>query len=273
MTFSNVDSVTLLKLGGAIITNKEVPMAVREDMLTRLVKEIAAAREKVKESFIIGHGQGSFAHAPALRYQTREGFTNGESQIGMAITQDSAAQLNRIVVNNFIVNHVPAVTFAYSSVMVTDKRKPRTWSLDVLHEYLSKGLVPVTGGDVLVDHSQGCTIWSTEEILAHIARELVKQKTNVKKVIHVTEVSGFLNTDGSIVPEITKENWSVLQSSLTKTKGFDVTGGMGLKVEESLALAEEGVESYIISGLKPNNLYNCLIGAEFEGTTITAKKS
>lgn len=262
-------ALTLIKLGGSIITNKEVPMAVREDMLTRLVKEIALAREKVEEAFIIGHGQGSFAHAPALRYQTREGFTNGESQIGMAITQDSAAQLNRIVVNRFIVNHVPAVTFAYSSVMVTNKRKPHAWSLAVLQEYLAQGLVPITGGDVLVDHSQGCTIWSTEEILAHIAREFVKEKNKVKRVIHVTEVPGFMMTDGSVVPNITAQNWPELQKELTKTKGFDVTGGMGLKVEESLALAAEGIESYIISGVKPNNLYNCLVGANFEGTAIT----
>jgi isopentenyl phosphate kinase len=267
--------LTLIKLGGSIITNKEVPMAVRSDILERLVAEIGRAQSEWQATdqsrqLIIGHGQGSFAHAPALRYQTMKGFIREDSQIGMAITQDSAAQLNRIVVNSLIRAHLPAVSYSYSATMVTKARQAGQWSHQVLLEYLRLGLLPVTGGDVLVDSEQGCTIWSTEEVLSHLAQTLPAEGWSVKRVIHVTEVAGFLNQSGQVVPEITAANWPNLQQALTQTKGFDVTGGMGLKVEESLQLAARGIESVIISGMTVDNLYNCLVGRPFVGTLMTA---
>jgi isopentenyl phosphate kinase len=59
-----MNSVLLIKLGGSIITNKDIPMSVREDVLKRLVAEIAQAREELKKQkqtplIVVGHGQGS----------------------------------------------------------------------------------------------------------------------------------------------------------------------------------------------------------------------
>lgn len=263
--------LTLIKLGGSIITNKEVPKAVQRDVLTRLVKEIAQARAELDELFIVGHGSGSFAHAPALRYKTMEGFVSKDSLMGMAITQDSAAQLNRIVVSECINQHLPAVSFLFSNSMVTDAQEAKHWCGQVLEEYLSKGMFPVTGGDVLVDHQQGCTIWSTEKILAYLATELPSRGYQVDRVIHVAEVAGVLDSAGRVIREVSRQNQIEVKTHINGTKGFDVTGGMWHKIEESLQLADKGVTSYIISGLVKNNLYHCVLGQEFMGTTIHAK--
>lgn len=264
-------SLTLIKLGGSVITNKEVPMMVRQEVLNRLAREVAQARQKTGEVYIVGHGQGSFAHAPALRYQTMDGFVHKDSVVGMAITQDSAAQLNRIVVKAFLAEQLPAVSFLFSNGMVTRGGKSQHWCGEVLDQYLEKGLFPVTGGDVIVDSKQGCTIWSTEKVLAHLVDYyLQKKQYSVKRVIHVTEVDGALAADGSVIERVTEGNYAEVGKLINGTKGFDVTGGMGHKLEESLELAKKGVESYILSGLQPQNLYNALLEEKWVGTRVSA---
>ncbi len=262
-------NLTLIKLGGSVITDKEIPMSLRKNILTRLVGEIARAKqENPDQLLVVGHGQGSFAHVPASKYQTMAGFINEESLLGMAIVQDSAATLNRLVVHEFLKHNLPAVSFYASNTIVTKKRKKAAFCAEVINEYLRKGLLPVTCGDVLVDKEQGCTIWSTEEILAFLAPYFLEQKIQVNKIIHVTEVAGFLDKTGQIVPEITAQNWTKVSQDLHRTRGFDVTGGMGLKIEESLNLAKKGIESVIISGMLKENLYWALTDRDCVGTSI-----
>jgi isopentenyl phosphate kinase len=261
--------IILIKLGGSIITNKEVPMTVRQDVLTRLVKEIYVAKKKVDADFIVGHGQGSFGHAPALRYKTMDGFINKDSLMGMAITQDSAAQLNRIVVKSFINEHLPAVSCMFSNMLVTKDTKAEHWCSAVLDQYLEKGLLPISGGDVIVDSSQGCTIWSTEKVLNFIAEQYQAQGRTIQYVIHVTEVDGVLDAQNKVIPQITSETASSAYQLINGTKGFDVTGGMKHKIEESLSLAHSGINSVILSGLIKGNLQNFLLGETFVGTTIS----
>ncbi len=264
--------IVLIKLGGSIITNKEVPMMVRERSLRILIGEIARARKETKSLFILGHGQGSFAHVPALRYKTIDGFVNGDSLIGMAITQDSAAQINRIVVEECLAQELPAASFSFSSTLVTKNRQKKSWGGQVLEQYLVKGLLPVTYGDVIVDSEQGCTIWSTETIFVFLAQWLQQETSyRVKKVIHINEVAGVLDNKGHVVSEISNDNAGEIKKMITKTKGFDVTGGMWHKIEESLKLAEKKIETLIISGLKKDNLYNALIDKECEGTHVIVK--
>ena len=238
----------------------------------RVVTEIAAARAKLPpdHQLIIGHGSGSFAHAPALRYQTMDGFTKKDSLMGMAITQDSAAQLNRIVVKEFLAQELPAVSFLFSNTLVTHQKKVQHWCGEVLWKYLQKGLWPVTGGDVIVDAQQGCTIWSTEKILNYLAKVSLEQGYQIDRIVHVTEVDGVLDKSGAVIPEVTSRNLGEIRQQINGVKGFDVTGGMWHKIEESLDLAKQGITSAIVSGMKPNLLYNSLAHHQIQGTIIHA---
>lgn len=261
--------ITLIKLGGSVITNKDIPMSMKNGFLASLVKQVKRAMTEASgKQLIVGHGSGSFGHVPASKYETIKGFVNEESVLGMAIVQDAAAQLNRKVVYEFIKNDVPAVTFAPSNTLVTASRRGRENFFQLLETYLEKGLFPVTYGDVVVDTDQGCTIWSTEEVLAFLTEMFLSEGYTVDAVVHVTEVAGFLDAEKQVVPEITAKNWPQLKKHLGITKGFDVTGGMGLKIEESLVLAKKGVKSVILSGTAQDNLYNYLVGKDWVGTTI-----
>ncbi|NCN45634.1 MAG: hypothetical protein COU63_03805 [Candidatus Pacebacteria bacterium CG10_big_fil_rev_8_21_14_0_10_36_11] len=269
MSFNKKTPLILVKLGGSLITNKEIDASVKKEVLKDLISQI----KKIRNDFpgiqlIIGHGQGSFAHVPAKKYETMSGFINENSRLGMAIVQDKAAQLNRLVVEEFLSQEIPAVTFAVSNTVITDNRNEKSNFFALLEEQLNQGLFPITYGDVLVDSKVGCTIWSTDIILNYLASKFIETGYLIDKVIHLTEVAGFLDDDGQIIENIEQQNWPELKKFLTKTRGVDVTGGMELKIEESLDLAKKHqVISYVIAG-KDNNLYKLIAGENWVGTKI-----
>lgn len=263
--------LTLIKLGGAVITNKEIPESVRDEVLQRLVREIASAWKEMQGRLIVGNGAGSFAHVPAGRYKTIDGFMHDESRIGMAITQDAAARLNRIVVHALIDQGIPAVTVAPSSTFVTSRKQMDAWFPTVLTTQLSNGLLPVVYGDVLADTKQGCTIWSTDTLFSFLARELPKHDYTVDQIIHVTEAGGVWKDvqTKEIYQQITPAMIEEIQASMVDTKGFDVTGGMWHKIKESIELAKLGISTRIVSGLQPQVVYNTIRGLATAGTLIT----
>lgn len=269
--------VTLLKLGGAVITNKDIPESIRHEVLERLVKEIARAKKEKDIVLILGNGAGSFAHVPATRYKTSQGFIHAESVMGMAITQDSAARLNREVVKVCLTHGLPAVTLSPANSLVTKSKVADSYFTQVFEEYLKKGLVPVTYGDVIVDRDQGCTIWSTDRVFTFFAQEFETHGIEVDQIIHVTEAAGVWidgklpdpNTPANIYQRITPAMRDEVKRSMTDIKGFDVTGGMWHKIEEALSLTERGITTRIISGLVPGYVYKTLLGDTSNGTTIS----
>lgn len=270
--------VTLLKLGGAIITNKDIPESVREDVLKRLITEIANARKERDFLLVLGNGAGSFAHVPASRYKTMQGFVSEDSRMGMAITQDAAARLNRIVVHKCLEHDIPAVSLAPSNSLVTNGKIAQHMFSDVFEEYLRKGLLPVTYGDVIVDREQGCTIWSTDTVFSFFARSFETRGWEVDRIIHVTEANGVWTQSGQlagnpdqreIFSSITPNMREQVRASMTDIKGFDVTGGMWHKIDEALRLTELGITTQIIGGLIPGNVYKALCGDRSIGTSIS----
>jgi len=268
-------SVTLIKLGGSTITDKSIPNSVRWATLRRLIEEISSAYTTMNEYLVIGHGSGSFAHVPATQYRTMEGFVGPQSRLGMAITQDAAARLNRIVIQELLKKDIPAVSLSASNSLVTKNGQAASYYIDVFREYLKQDLVPIITGDVIVDSAQGCTIWSADTILPFFAREFQKHDWKVNKLIHVTSTPGVFRdvnqASAGIFDTISPQNRAEVQDAMGEVKGFDVTGGMWTKITESLVLAESGIDSVILSGETPQALYNALTGTAV-GTTITSGK-
>ena len=267
-------SLTFIKLGGSVITDKTKPQTLRGQVMARLVGEIAAAHRQTGQRYLIGHGAGSYGHVSAAKYGTKQGLTDQNSVLGMATVQDEVAQLNRAVVGEFLARRLPAVTLAVSNMLVTRAGRAAQAAdinLAVLEQYLAWGLWPITHGDVIADRAQGSTIWSTEQILDLLARRLPRLGYPVERVIHVTDVAGVV-IDGRVVPEITPEQWPRLSRSaqLKAPRGTDVTGGIRHKVEAALELAGLGIESVILSGLKSGTLKRCLLGQEVTKTVIAA---
>jgi isopentenyl phosphate kinase len=259
-----------VKLGGSLITDKSKPYTERPDVIKRLAQEIHNARKKGAK-VLIGHGGGSYPHQPAKQYQTQKGLISQDSLKGLAIVQDAAARLNRIVLNNLLSAGENAISLQPSAFCMARSSRIVEGYTKSLEKALENDMLPVIYGDVGFDLDQGCCILSTEEIFSFLSKSLKPER-----ILMCGKVDGVFTADPSKepkarkIPEITQKNFPGIKKYLTSSDGIDVTGGMLLKVQSCLELAKSGAECEIMNGLVPGNLEKALCGKRGQGTVIRA---
>jgi len=263
-----MNKLILIKIGGGVITDKSVHYGLREDVLKRLSQEIAEAANKLSDTnLIIGNGAGSFAHFSAHKYKTTEGFINDESKMGMGWVRHDAVKLNQIVFEQLLTANVPVFSFSPSSLMSVKEGKTKNIFMDSLVDAMDKGIVPLVYGDVVVDSSKGCDVYSTEKVFDELAKYFV-EKFEVR-VIHISSEDGvYKKGQASVFAEINNSNFEEVKDHLGGSNGVDVSGGMLHKVEECLEVAKLGITSQIVSGMKPGRVRDAIIGKKVKGTTI-----
>ncbi len=263
--------LVFLKLGGSLITEKTQRETPRLGVLRRLAAEIARALAgEPGLRLVLGHGSGSYGHYAAERYGIHRGCP--ADWRGYAETAAAAARLDRLVVDACLEAGVPAVSLQPSaSARTCDGQLEElvTWPLG---ELLARRLVPVVYGDVALDSTRGCSIISTEQIFAYLARQAVPQR-----ILLAGEVDGVYTADPHRDPEarplarLTPASWGVAEQRLTGACGVDVTGGMRSKVGQMLALVREvpGLRVSVFTGLEPGRVEAALLGRP-GGTTLEA---
>jgi isopentenyl phosphate kinase len=257
-----------LKLGGSLITHKTRPYTPRLDMLDNLAIQIATAlQEKANLQLILGHGSGSFGHQAASQFGTRSGVSGSEAWRGFAEVWYQASVLNRLVVEALRRAGLPAVTLAPISAVTARDGQVAAWDLTPLKAALANGLLPVLHGDVVFDEARGGTILSTENLFAHLARQLHPERILLAGL--EAGVWEDFPTRTRLLREITPQIFAQQTPGLGHSAGTDVTGGMQAKVTEMLALLEQvpGLEVLIFSGEEPGNVRRALLG-ENPGTCL-----
>jgi isopentenyl phosphate kinase len=251
-------ALTVIKLGGSLITDKRKPFSVKRGVLHGLAQEIAEAH--VPE-LVVAHGGGSFPHVPASRYALSEGLRGAESMRGFALTQDAAGRLNRIVVAALLANGTNAVSLQPSAACIA-RNGAITFFAEPLKRMISAALVPVPYGDILIDTERGCCIASTERIIEAIARQL-----RTARVIICGITDGVLDAHGDTIPEVGSGNLAQVLPALKTSHGIDVTGGMRSKVREAMAIAKHA-RVQIINGARKGNLAKALAEEDVPGTVV-----
>lgn len=262
-----------LKLGGSLITDKTRANTVRSDVLARLAREIVDSRLTAHSTLLLGHGSGSFGHAAAKKYGTRDGVQSPEQWRGFAEVSVAAARLNRIVADALHEAGAPVISICPSASAKCEDGKLVYLDVAPIKAALEGGLVPLVMGDVAFDSTRGGTIVSTEEVFAYLADELP-----VTHVLLAGETEGVYRNQTSGVSEtpevlarITPLNWDSLRGGVGGSRGADVTGGMAGKVQDMLNLVQRhpAMTVRIFSGLVEGNVQRALRG-EAIGTQIAA---
>jgi len=259
-----------LKLGGSLITDKEKPFTVKRKNIIELACQIKAALDEDKNlRLVIGNGAGSFAHYPAAKYKMKDGIKEDNQIMGFCEVQNAASRLNRIIVAELLKVGVRAIGLNPSSMMVTRGGKVKKFFIDPIIDLLALGITPVVFGDIVFDEKTGACIFSTEKILKEIALRFVKKGFLLAKIIHTGITRGVIDNKGEIIPQISRDNYGNFVKQINGAKGFDVTGGMLHKVNESLELAKSGIKSLILNGVSEKNLLKrALLEQEVSGTMI-----
>jgi len=256
------NTLTFVKLGGSIITDKNREATAHLDVIRRLAREVVQARAARPDlKLVIGHGSGSFGHFVGRRYSTHLGLPGGGGREGYAQTAAAAMRLNRIVTDMFLEEGVPVVSLQPSASALCRNTELASLETRPLWKLLASGLVPLVYGDVALDEKLGFTIISTETIFAYLT-SLVQPE----RIILVGVVEGVYDDDPLIRPgavlisEITPANIHDVNRWLGGSHGVDVTGGMLSKVRAmyDLVTTYPGVRVQIISGLRPGLLEEAL---------------
>ena len=259
-----------VKLGGSVITDKSTPYKEKRDVIARLAREIHHAHEQTGMRLLVGHGGGSYPHTPANRYKTHLGLVDEESRLGIALVQDAAARLNRIVVQHLIEEGEKAVSVQPSCAALSRNGRIVSWDLRAIRLMMNLDLTPVPYGDVSMDLAKGCSILSTEELLHYLGIKLKPER-----VLVGSDVDGIYDKDpkkSSVarkIPLVTVENMNSVLPSLGGANTVDVTGGMRSKVLSLLELTKvTGVECEVLDISKVGNLEDALNGKRGIGTII-----
>ncbi len=255
-------NITLIKLGGSIITDKDIPYKAKVNVIKRLAKEI---KNSGLTSLILAHGSGSFGHTSAQKYGGKKGY---KSKLGIAKVARDAMEINRIVMDNLIEEGLPVVSLRPMSMMMANAGKLKNNLFEVVDETLSQGLIPVVYGDVIWDKKWKSTIYSGETTLNEISLYLLEKGYKINKIIQVGKTNGVYDFKNKTLSLISKKNWNEIKKYFFKNKRADVTGGMQHKIEIALNIAKIGISTLLINGNKTNELLNAILGKTVKGTII-----
>jgi isopentenyl phosphate kinase len=254
-----VDNLLFLKLGGSLITDKNSPRTVRQDVLERICQEIhTAMQEDPGLKMIIGHGSGSFGHMAAKKYNTTQGVYSPFDWTGFAEVWHEARSLNQIVIESLFAAGVPVIAFPPSALSLTIHGQPADWDLRTLQAALDARLIPVVNGDVTFDTELGGTILSTEDVFVHLAKRLHPRRILLAG-IEPGVWADFPNCT-RLIADITPANYADVGNAIQGSISVDVTGGMMSKVNNMLKLAMQipGLDIIIFSGNQPGMLPQAL---------------
>jgi isopentenyl phosphate kinase len=126
-------------------------------------------------------------------------------------------------------------------------------------------------GDVIIDSQIGATIFSTDALFSILADQLSSPEFKIIKIIHAGNYDGVLDAKNRVIKQINSENFPDLKKLIGNSSHVDVTGGMLKKIEESIFIAQKGIDSHIINGTEKGNISKALNGNSTFGTLILSK--
>jgi isopentenyl phosphate kinase len=262
-------SLTFLKLGGSLITDKRAAGYFHAETTRQAADEIAAVYHAQQNCrLLIGHGSGSFGHVAAQQYGTANGVYTGANWRGFAEVATAARALNALVMSTLHGAGLPVFGVQPSASALAHDGRLDHLEMQPIRGALDHGLIPVVFGDVAFDQVRGGTIISTETVFFYLAEHF-----RPARILLLGEVEGVYDQTGAIIPRITPESFTDIEAALGGSHGTDVTGGMASKVRTMLALAEriDGLEIVICGGSQPGQL-TAVLNGEAVGTLITAPR-
>jgi isopentenyl phosphate kinase len=262
----NEAKLTILKIGGSVITDKNGELAARTEAINRLAEEIQKAN---LENLVIVHGGGSFGHPAAQKYGIKEGLKEDAQKVGFAETHHVMTVLNGLVMDALVWHNVPALSVTPSSCVITENGRIKFFELTILETLLKMGFAPVLYGDAVLDEKLGFTVLSGDQIVAYLAR-----KFDADKIVIGVDADGLYDADpkeaknAKLYPHLTLSELKKIKEKLRGSTAADVTGGMLGKITELVPALEQGIPVTIVNAAKPNRIYKALIGEAAEGTVI-----
>lgn len=245
--------VSILKLGGSIITDKRGARAVIQ---TRVVKRIAGELMRLvsRQSnlrLILLYGGGSFGHPLAHRYRVAGKPLAAKNFVGVGHTIAAMRELGTRLARVFLAAGLPVVPLQTSSLVRWQRGRLVFADRSLVATILRHGGIPLLGGDVVIAERRRTAIASADALAAALAMRFRRSR-----VLFATDVDGvhlrFPPRRGErplrlIIGRRTLQHLAAtLESGETQR---DVTGAMAGKLRAIAALRNRSAE--IFNGVVP----------------------
>jgi isopentenyl phosphate kinase len=240
-----VTPVTVVKLGGSVITDKKVAFSYREKAVRALGRAMASSGLPIA----VVHGGGSFGHTVAKQYSLSSRRSSASPK-GVSETREAMFSLNAKVCASL--SSAGLHPYSFSPFTLLD----RDGGPSFLRRLVEGGATPVTFGDVVHD-GRGFRILSGDTICVELAEML-----GAVRCVMAIDVDGVMDGKGAVIKVIGEGGVAKLPA------GSDATGGIAHKVGEALRMASSGTEVRLVSGLRPAEFSKALNGVKFNGTLV-----
>ncbi|NVM44352.1 MAG: isopentenyl phosphate kinase family protein [Candidatus Lokiarchaeota archaeon] len=263
------EKIILLKLGGSLLTDKNKPFSIREDVVKSAVRQIIEANEKL----ILIHGGGSFGHPLAKKYNITKGLDKSipNQILGVAETHHSMNKFNNFLIELFLDNQFPVLSIQSSSIFIKNLNKIVTNSIDAIEAALDLNILPILYGDIIFDISGSFSIISGDQIILELSKNL--KKHDISKVIFTMETDGLYVKD-----ENDSDNYILVEQCKCDELGslkladmgqkIDVTGGIKGKLDSIKKICENNIPVQLINGLESKYIYKSLKGQKIDCTLV-----
>jgi isopentenyl phosphate kinase len=243
--------ITLLKLGGSMITHKDVPLSVNLNALKGAGDVIRKSKLPSEDRRLaLVHGGGSFGHYYAKKFLLS---TQPKVVEPMAIAKTNQAmfQLHSILLKTLVNSDVAIETILAQELIRSDNYISKNGK-ERIEGSFNRRLIPISFG-IVAEFDEKSKIISGDQICESLSRALP-----VDRVIFAMDVDGIYSAkslDGKILKHLNERD--IVEMGARK---LDVTGGIESKIRLGFSLAKLGVEVFYVNGLKPERLLNLING-------------
>ncbi len=257
-------ALTVLKLGGSVITVKEKAFTPDTKTINRLAEEVAKSGVA---PIVIVHGGGSFGHIVAKEYEIFEGYKTQSQRVGFSKTRQAMTALNSLIVEALVGKGIAAVSLQPSACILTESGRILRFETAPLEKMLVLGFAPIMYGDAVLDAKRGFTILSGDQIVSKLAVSL-----EATRIVIGLDVDGLYTADPKVDPKaelietITLRELRLLLSKVGGSRAVDVTGGMSGKMSEMIPALEKGIPVEMVNAKEAGRLFKALKGEEVIGT-------
>jgi isopentenyl phosphate kinase len=264
-----MNNLTIIKIGGAVLTDKKGSGALRKKTIAGLAKQINMARGKQSGPLILVFGVGGKIHAAAKKYGLDRAIVT-RGQISNAVKIHMMAKTLQMEVTASFLKLNPVVPLQTNNFFFINRAgTPIIKNLDFILVLLRQGYIPVLYGDMVYHPAKNFVILSGDKISICLAKAL-----KASQVIFATDVDGIyidpkkIGQKQELIKTVSIQQLKRLLTKYGSYKAKDSTGDLPGKLREIL-LKPNYTKVLILNGLKQKNIFRALTEKSMPGTIIT----
>jgi len=247
----------LVKLGGALLTDKAEECSFRRPAARRLLSEVSKANVPT----VLLHGAGSFGHPQAARNKLGQAKAKPD-----AVSEVLAAvgSLDAQVVSLAHEAGLRPLAFPLHNVARSEPGGLADLPVEAIAKAVEEGYTPVLHGTLVRDAALAWRIVSADELMQLLAMELTP-----RLAVFATDVDGIFEgepgTPGAKL--LAKVDGTVQVHAGSGGRGSDVTGRMAGKLERARAVAAH-CPTLVLNGEVKGRLLDALKGKPVPCTRV-----